>query len=477
MEKYKNFGLLVLALLFALPAAAQLGEERHNFAVGINGGLNMSSVSFNPKIKLNTLNTMSMGVTMRYMSEKYFKMMCGVQMEINYSQRGWDEKIEDDSGNSYSRTMNYLEIPFMAHLAFGKDALNRGVKVFFNAGPQIGFFLGDNEKINWTTSTTRPEHGKEVENKFDYGITAGAGLEVSTGIGHFLLEGRYYMGLSDFYSDPETDELYILSGQDVQLYRYHKNGRFIDQREVPDRTQSFIKLGPQFWFYEGYNNGKYPERLTQTDSALQVMGKYLPMETRTLEASIGPLLTQHRNEAYLFTALEPVIYRIIPGSAVPFLKFDFGKYNVPESYWETENAMQAFTDLSQKGFISIAGFMMNDDYIVTELNQQTGMEDSECYYLLGIKERHNGKWNWIRQRAEENKLIADNQPAPKVSNRPEWYAKKLKGFTQDGKLMIFLSGYELERLTAKDRQLIQNPEILENADPEMDMFLFLCSLK
>lgn len=55
--------------------------------------------------------------------------------------------------------------------------------------------------------------------------------------------------------------------------------------------------------------------------------------------------------------------------------------------------------------------------------------------------------------------------------------QKLKGFTQDGKLMIFLSGYELERLTAKDRQLIQNPEILENADPEMDMFLFLCSLK
>jgi hypothetical protein len=52
---------------------------------------------------------------------------------------------------------------------------------------------------------TRPEHGKEVENKFDYGITAGAGLEVSTGIGHFLLEGRYYMGLSDFYKNSKRD--------------------------------------------------------------------------------------------------------------------------------------------------------------------------------------------------------------------------------------------------------------------------------
>ena len=205
MEKYKKFGLLVLTLLFALPAAAQLGEERHNFAVGINGGLNMSSVSFNPKIKLNTLNTMSMGVTMRYMSEKYFKMMCGVQMEINYSQRGWDEKIEDDSGNSYSRTMNYLEIPFMAHLAFGRD---RGVQFFVHAGPQIGFFISDTRKKNdaWNNYTSTPEqHDKNVENKFDYGITGGAGLELRTKAGNFLVEGRYYYALSDFYKSTKKD--------------------------------------------------------------------------------------------------------------------------------------------------------------------------------------------------------------------------------------------------------------------------------
>lgn len=211
MKNYKNVGLFVLALFFALPAAAQLGEERHNFAVGINGGLNISSVSFQPKIKQNSLKGMALGVTMRYMSEKYFKMMCGLQMEINYSQRGWDENIDDGSDNTYSRTMNYLEIPFMAHLAFGKDALNRGVKVFFNAGPQIGFFLSDKEKMsdNWDPSN-RPngvtgQYGKAVENKFDYGIVGGAGLEVSTGIGHFLLEGRYYFGLGDFYKNSKRD--------------------------------------------------------------------------------------------------------------------------------------------------------------------------------------------------------------------------------------------------------------------------------
>ena len=197
------FALLVCACI--LPLHAQVGEQRHNFAVGVNGGINLNSVSFSPSVKQKNLMGINGGVTARYISEKYFSMICGAQIELNFSQHGWDEYYEDYPTLSYTRTMNYVEIPFLAHLAFGKDALNRGVKVFFNAGPQIGFFLGDNEKINWTTSTTRPEHGKEVENKFDYGITAGAGLEVSTGIGHFLLEGRYYMGLSDFYKNSKRD--------------------------------------------------------------------------------------------------------------------------------------------------------------------------------------------------------------------------------------------------------------------------------
>ena len=197
------FALLVCACI--LPLHAQVGEQRHNFAVGVNGGINLNSVSFSPSVKQKNLMGITGGVTARYISEKYFSMICGAQIELNFSQHGWDEYYEDYPTLSYTRTMNYVEIPFLAHLAFGKVALNRGVKVFFNAGPQIGFFLGDNEKINWTTSTTRPEHGKEVENKFDYGITAGAGLEVSTGIGHFLLEGRYYMGLSDFYKNSKRD--------------------------------------------------------------------------------------------------------------------------------------------------------------------------------------------------------------------------------------------------------------------------------
>lgn len=203
---------LVTALLCSTSAMAQMGELRSELSVGVNAGINMSKVDFSPRIKQLNQNGMSMGVTARYMCEKYFNMMCGIQAELNYSQRGWNELIEDGTENTYNRVMNYLEVPLLAHLAFGKDSSTQGVKFFVNLGPQFSYFIGDTENMseNWDPSR-RPngviqQYGKEVENKIDYGIVAGGGLELSTPVGHFLVEGRYYYGLGDFYHNAKKDD-------------------------------------------------------------------------------------------------------------------------------------------------------------------------------------------------------------------------------------------------------------------------------
>ena len=103
--------------------------------------------------------------------------------------------------------MNYVNIPFLAHLAFGKE--NRGLQFFINAGPQIGFLLSDSHTIsgNWEdyTGIIVEQHDAPIDNKFDYGITGGAGVELRTKIGHFQVEGRYYYALSDFYSTTKKD--------------------------------------------------------------------------------------------------------------------------------------------------------------------------------------------------------------------------------------------------------------------------------
>lgn len=203
--KHIFFGLLICA---SVPAVAQVGEYRNIWSVGVNGGMNLNKVTFESKIKQGYLKGFTGGVTARYISEKYFAIICGIQAELNYSQRGWVEKIEDNA-NKYSRNMNYLEFPFMAHLAFGKEP--RGFQFFVNLGPQIGYLI--NEKENYSNDWnpgTRPnginmQYGKAAQRKFDYGIVGGGGVELKTKAGNFLLEGRYYFGLSDFYNNTKKD--------------------------------------------------------------------------------------------------------------------------------------------------------------------------------------------------------------------------------------------------------------------------------
>lgn len=207
--RLKDIIATIVACFCMQSVYAQLGEQRNNFAIGFNGGVNMSSVSFSPSIKQKNLMGINGGFTARYISEKYFKMICGAQVEINFSQRGWDEYYQDYPELSYTRTMNYIEIPFLAHLAFGKE---RGMQFFLNLGPEVAFLLSDSEKMDgdWDgtvggTNITTEQHGKKIDNKFDYGIAAGAGVELRTKAGNFLLEGRYYYALADFYKSTKKD--------------------------------------------------------------------------------------------------------------------------------------------------------------------------------------------------------------------------------------------------------------------------------
>lgn len=219
MIKIKPFLIATLLLTgFAFPASAQIGEARSNLSVGVNGGVNLNSVSFTPSIKQNSLMGITGGLTARYISEKYFAMICGAQVELNVSQRGWDQLFEIPGENGemvkdptqiYTRKMTYIDIPFLAHLAFGRD---RGLQFFVHAGPQISFLIGESETISGVdmdqlSNTQKFVYGVKIQNKFDYGIAGGGGVELRTKkAGSFIVEGRYYFALSDFYSTTKKDD-------------------------------------------------------------------------------------------------------------------------------------------------------------------------------------------------------------------------------------------------------------------------------
>lgn len=80
---------------FIATAVAQVGEYRRDLAVGVNGGYVLSNVAFMPTVPQGMIGGMTAGVTMRYTCEKYFKSICALVAEINYSQIGWKENILD----------------------------------------------------------------------------------------------------------------------------------------------------------------------------------------------------------------------------------------------------------------------------------------------------------------------------------------------------------------------------------------------
>lgn len=203
----------ILGIHFSVgKAQAQVGEFRSALAVGVNGGYVLNKVSFNPTIKQSYHGGMTMGVTLRYTCEKYFNMVCAVQAEANYAQMGWKEVIETSS-DTYSRTVNYIQVPLLARLSFGREV--KGVMGYLVLGPQLGFYLNDkDERVGeWSDETLskRPnrvtmQYDLSIERTFEYGITGGLGLEVNTRrAGHFMLEGRYFFALSDMFRNGKAD--------------------------------------------------------------------------------------------------------------------------------------------------------------------------------------------------------------------------------------------------------------------------------
>lgn len=221
--------LLPFYLLTFLPFAvkAQVGDYRNDFAVGVSAGYMMSNVAFVPDVPQKMQTGLTAGLTLRYTCEKYFKSICAIVAEVNVAQTGWKEDILDVNNQpvyyaedadksmplSYQRKMTYIQVPLLARLGWGRE--RKGFQGFFQAGPQIGFFLDESASTNVVAgkplandraSQVVAQNSLAVENKFDYGIAAGAGVEFSMRrVGHFMLEGRYYYGLRNIFKNSKSD--------------------------------------------------------------------------------------------------------------------------------------------------------------------------------------------------------------------------------------------------------------------------------
>lgn len=208
----KHILLFSAYLIFCMSSLlAQVGQPRTDFAVGVNAGIAMNRMSFKPSIRQKFKIGPVVGLTARYTCEKYFNLICAFQGELNYAQGGWTEVPQAEAtGPAYRRTIHYIQMPLLANLGFGRE--RGGVKGFLVIGPQIAFCIGESTRDGARYNVPQAlvgglsQHDLSVQKKFEYGITGGLGMDVSTKTGHhFILEGRYYYGLSDIFGSTKKD--------------------------------------------------------------------------------------------------------------------------------------------------------------------------------------------------------------------------------------------------------------------------------
>lgn len=184
----------------------------------------MSKMSFSPEVHQKFTKGLTMGITCRYTEEKIF----GLIAEINLTQRGWEEDFARDEAPdfSYTRTLTYIQVPLLTHIYFGSKKF-RG---FVNLGPEFGYMIGNSIDANFDYNNyssiqdfpqgyrTNEQLKMEIENKFDYGIAAGIGIEWILKRKHsFFLEGRYYYGLGNIFNATKRDFFAASRGMSIEI--------------------------------------------------------------------------------------------------------------------------------------------------------------------------------------------------------------------------------------------------------------------
>lgn len=178
--------------------------------VGVKGGYGLGSGRFEPT-RENELHLGLYNFGLTYMFDavsKGNKYVGAVQLELEYLQKGFTYHPYRDSEDVMSRDYAVIQIPLLwqPYIPLSKNGYSR---FFINAGPFVNYIIdtGSERKYNLKTGATIQSGPYKWDpmrdNRFEYGLAAGAGFKI--GIRRFAvtLEFRYNITFSDLMKGVE----------------------------------------------------------------------------------------------------------------------------------------------------------------------------------------------------------------------------------------------------------------------------------
>jgi hypothetical protein len=175
--------IMIFAASFALAQRKSYrasSDEDGGISVGPKFGLNFATIGGDQSSQLSTTTKFFFGGFLDYNLVKEFDL----QGELLYNTTG-----ASYTGGNLSAS--YLEIVALAKYNLPVD---RSVKIFFVAGPQLGIKLSANQHSDANSSDTDIS---TVVSGTDFDIVFGTGVAFKVGPGKIIVDLRYNIGLSN----------------------------------------------------------------------------------------------------------------------------------------------------------------------------------------------------------------------------------------------------------------------------------------
>lgn len=191
--------------IFTLIVTSLLGTTIRSEAqiyLGLHGGANLSSMQFTNNFdyrlkEINYIQGINGGFVFQYLPQEH----TGLQVEINYSERGWSD--QDDSVK-YTRSIDYMEMPFLSHFNIGGGKFRFTIDLGFYVAYALSSFEEQTliESNEFTSGEYELIEGRD--NVWDFGILGGGGFEYRIGDFVILARARYAYGLGNIFAQKEV---------------------------------------------------------------------------------------------------------------------------------------------------------------------------------------------------------------------------------------------------------------------------------
>ncbi|WP_075351698.1 6-bladed beta-propeller [Algoriphagus marinus] len=255
------------------------------------------------------------------------------------------------------------------------------------------------QKVILLESDTTELLGSDLKVSFDSDQFYVANYNRPKGIHHFSKEGRHLgfaavigeapgqiRRFSDFKLYQDTLHVIEGLGDKINLYKYSPSNELISTQEYPINVFSFQPAEKGYWFYSGYNKVAGTHRLIKTDQngeiKLSLLENLFADEMLPIDEQV---FFKGDNRILFREPFKTMVYEMESDTIQPVIKIDFGKYTVPEKFWEMTDPFASFEMIQEQGFSDIYFMAETADYFFADVITQSSEFRKKELFILNKK--------------------------------------------------------------------------------------------